>query len=494
MGVFLGIDHGGSTTTCLVLSQDGDVLGRYSVPTERSTPFPGGVEHDADSFVTGSISAMSGALETAQLRWTDVLGVGVANQGETSMAWDSKTKTPVGPALSWQDRRTAQKCEELRENGFDDIVHQISGLAIDPYFSASKFAWLSQASDAARSARERGTLRMGGSDAYLIYQLTGGSSFLTDPSTASRSALMSLEDLTWSKELMGIFDIPEGSLPTIQPSASNFGEIKHPDVPASGILVSGNLVDAHAALYLHDVWSPKSIKATFGTGAFIETTVGPKAIRPTNGLTPFLGWLVEDIPNYVLEGSVFDVGAAVRWLVEMGLAPSAAETEQIAFQALDSGGLTFLPSFSGLAAPMWDSSARAQLSGMSLKTRPEHVVRALLEGIASSVGEAILLLLEEAGHDEVVIKADGGPSSNAFLMGQVADYVGLPIRVSREPDITALGAAALSAVSLGYFSAEDLKSFEPDFVEFEPQSNTATRQSKRASWQASVRALADQKR
>jgi glycerol kinase len=494
MGVYLGIDHGGSTITSLVISDEGAILGRASVPTERKTPFPGAVEHDPRSFVNGSISAMSLALQEARLTWNDVRAVGIANQGETSMAWDADTQAPVAPALSWQDKRTSAKCDSLRDAGHDEDVTRISGLTIDPYYSASKFNWLAHATDAARSALERGVLRIGGSDAYLIDSLTGGSGNFTDPSTASRSALMNLDQLAWSPELAALFEVPWDSLPTIQRSDSTFGVIDHPDIPVRGIPIAANLVDAHAALFVHDTWAPMAVKATFGTGAFVETTVGSTPIRPTNGLAPFVGWQLENDTRYVLEGSVFDVGAAVNWLVDMGLSESAALTDEIARVAADTAGVTFVPTFSGIAAPHWNSDARAHLYGMSLKTKPEHVVRALLEGIASSVAEVVLMLLEEAGHGEVLIKADGGPSRNSFLMQLVADNVGLPIGVTDEPDITAFGIACLSAVSAGQFTLDDVRAVEPATHTFTPLSNTVTRERRRREWQAAIDNISAQHR
>lgn len=489
MGVFLGIDHGGSTTTCVVVSESGRIIGRASTPMNRQTPRAGWVEHDADGFVDGSISAAHKAVEQAGLSWKDVQSVGIANQGETSIGWDSQSRRTVGPALSWQDKRTSPRCDSLRAGGFDEMVHRISGLSLDPYFSASKYSLLASYSDEARSARERRTLRLGGTDAFLIDRLTGGVSHATDSSSVSRTALMNLDSREWSEELLALFDVPREALPTIQSSSSHFGIIDHPDVPVAGIPISGNIVDAHASLFLHDVWTPNAIKATFGTGAFIETSVGSVPQRSDSGLTPFVGWHVGDDTRYVLEGSVFDVGAAVDWLVEMGLVKSAALTSDVAHLARDSAGLTFVPAFSGLAGPHWDSDARAAVYGMSLKTRPEHVVRALLEGLARSTAEVILMLADASSQEAPVIKADGGPSQNPFLMQLLADYVGMPVQVTHEADITGLGAACLAGLSVGSFSLGDLANIAPPVNEYEPQSNTATREAQRAEWQAAVRKL-----
>lgn len=489
MGVLLGIDHGGTTTTCVVVSEGGGIIGRASTPMNRQTPRAGWVEHDANGFVDGSLASAHHALEQAGLDWKDVRAVGIANQGETSIGWDSRTGRTVAPALSWQDKRTSSRCDDLRNGGFDDMVQRISGLSIDPYFSASKYSLLAASTDEARAARERGTLRLGGTDAYLIDRLTGGAAHATDASSVSRTALMNLDSRDWSDELLALWDVPRTALPAIQPTTSHFGEITHADVPVSGIPIMANIVDAHASLFMHDMWTPNAIKATLGTGAFIETSVGTKPIRSDAGLTPFVGWDRAGDARYVLEGSVFDVGAAIDWLVDMGLVDSAALTSDVANLAIDSAGLTFVPAFSGLAAPYWDSDARAAVYGMSLRTRPEHVVRALLEGLARSVAEVVLMLAEASNHEEPIIKADGGPSQNPFLMQLLADFVGFPVVVTQEPDITGLGAACLAGLSAGTFTQDDLMNMAPATVSYVPASNTATRESKRREWQDAARKL-----
>lgn len=491
MGVFIGLDHGGSTITAVVVSESGLILSRASEPTRRSTPRPGWVEHQPDEFVDGSLNAAKRALESANLGWRDVGAVGIANQGETSFAWDTRTKSPVGPALSWQDKRTAERCDDLRARGYGDVVQRISGLALDPYFSATKYSWLSISSDEARTARERGTLRLGGTDAYLIDALTGGASHATDTSSVSRTALMDLEGATWSPELLAVFDVPVHALPAIQATTSPFGIINHPEINARDIPISANIVDTNASQFLHEQWTPNAIKATFGTGAFIETAVGVAPVRPDNGLAPFVGWEVGDDRRYVLEGSVYDVGAAVDWAVRMGLAPSAQSTADLAGSVSDSGGVTFVPAFSGLAAPHWNSDARASISGLSLKTGPAEVARALLEGIAMAVSEAVHMLKDTAQHDAVTVKADGGPSQNPFLMQLLADLLGHPVTATQEPDVTGFGAACLAGLSTGAFSLDDIRLLEPNAHTYEPHTNTAYRDAKREDWRRSAEWVLD---
>ncbi|MFD5663005.1 FGGY family carbohydrate kinase [Streptomyces hirsutus] len=486
MGVYVGIDHGGSLTTAVVVSDNGLILSRGSEPTKRSTPHAGWVEHRPDDFVDSSLAAAHKALAAANLSWRDVAALGIANQGETSFAWDTYSRRPVGPALSWQDKRTAERCDQLRALGHGETVERISGLSIDPYFSAAKYAWLSNSSDEARLARERGSLRLGGTDAYLIDALTGGATHATDPSSVSRTALMNLETGTWSPELLDLFDVPANALPSIQPTTSHFGVIDHPDIGATGIPIAADIVDTNSSQYLHELWHPGAVKATLGTGAFIETSVGNQPKRPDNGLAPFIGWSVGDDLRYVLEGSVYDVGAAIDWGVSLGLMPSAAGTSELAQQVPDAAGVTFVPAFSGLAAPHWNSDARASISGLSLKAGPAHIARAMLEGIALAVSEAITLLREAAGHDEVTVKVDGGPSQNPFLMGLLADFLGYPVIATQEPDITGFGAALLAGMSVGHFSRADIVRLDLETVTYEPQSNTAFREAKREEWLRSV--------
>lgn len=485
MGVLIGIDHGGSTTTAVIASDDGLLLGRASVPTQRRTPRAGWVEHDPESFVDGSLAAASAALEAAGVSWRDVDALGIANQGETSIAWDEATGRMVGPALSWQDKRTSERCEQLRERGHGETVERISGLSINPYFSATKFSWLSKATDEARAARVRGSLRVGGTDSFLIRCLTGGV-HATDTSTVSRTALMDLDTATWSSELAALFDVPRSALPDIRQSVSDFGRIDHPDVPAMGIPIAASIVDTNASQFLHELWTPTVIKATLGTGAFIETSAGPRPVRPDNGLAPFVGWHVGDDLRYVLEGSVYDVGAAVDWAVSMGISESAEATAALAASVDDTAGVLMVPAFSGLAAPHWDSGARASITGLTLKAGKAHIARALLEGIGLAVAEAILLLAESAGHEKPEVAVDGGPSRNAFLMQLLADLLGYPVRAIQEPDITGLGAACLAGVGVGAFGLSDLAELRPEAIMYRPRTNTSDREEKRQIWQAAV--------
>lgn len=481
MGVHLGIDHGGSTTTALLVGDDGHIVGRGTVRMPRRTPLAGWVEHDAEDFTNGTLECARRALESAELHWRDVDAVGIANQGETSMAWDRRTGAPVGPALSWQDRRTDAACQALVDAGHEQLVRQISGLAIDPYFSASKFAWLSSCSPEAVSATIAGTLCLGGSDAYLISSLTKQTQHHTDSSTASRTALLDLDAVQWSSTLLDVFGVSSDCLPAINSTTHHFGVIDHPDVSAK-IPITANVVDSYAAQFMHDVWAPGAVKASFGTGAFIAISVGHEAVRSEHGLMPFIGWDVLGDRRYMLEGSVFDVGAALDWLVKVGIVGSTAETAQIAESVGDSSGVRFVPAFSGLGAPAWNSRARGNLSGLTIESDAPHIVRAMLEGIAFSVCANIELLGREASRTVNTVRADGGPSTNPLLMQMHADLSGASIAVVTEPDVTAYGAACLAGVGNGCFTVADLAELAPPVVEYVPTYDSAWRSQQWARW------------
>lgn len=488
MGVYLGVDHGGSTTTALLVSDDGRILGRGSVGMPRRTPSAGWVEHDADDFTRGTLGCATLALDSAGLHWKDVAAVGIANQGETSIAWDRRTGNPVGPAVSWQDRRTAAACQALVDAGHGPLVQEVSGLTIDPYFSASKFAWLSSCSDEAISSRRAGELCLGGSDSFVMASLTKEAQHQTDASTASRTALLDLDAVKWSPALLDVFGLTVDGLPTITSTTEHFGVIDHPAVGVN-IPITANVVDCYAAQFMHEAWAPGAVKTSFGTGAFVAISVGATPVRSDAGLIPCIGWDVQGDRRYMAEGGVFDVGAALDWLVKVGVIESASATAEIARSVADSSGVRFVPAFSGLGAPAWNSRARGTLSGLSIESDTAHIVRAVLEGIAFSVCAIIDLLGREAGRRVQTVRADGGPSTNPVLMQLHADLIGAPIEVLTEPDVTAFGAACLAGVGDGRFTVADLAGFAPAVTQYVPARDDRWRAEQWARWTDLVAAI-----
>lgn len=485
-GVFLGIDHGGSTTTALVYDPERGKRGTGSVRMPKRTPQVGWVEHDPQAFLQTSIAAAIAVLEDAGLTWHDVEALGIANQGETSMAWSKDSGLAVGPAISWEDRRTSGLCSALAEEGLDRLIRARTGIFLDPYFSASKFKWLVENLPDAKREFERGTLALGGTDSYVIYQLTKGEVHATDAATASRMALFDLRGVHWDTDLLEGFGLSEKAVPQIRPTCGDFGRVQHEDVPASRVHITADAVDAHAALFAQGCWDSTSVKATYGTGAFIETNTGAAPVEPDGRLLVFIAWDVEGQLDYTVEGGVFSVGSAIDWAVSTGLLSSAADSSALAETVADSGGVSFVPCFAGLSAPHWESGARAMITGLGLDSERGHIARALLDGIAFRCAEVIDALNDKLGCSLREVKADGGPTGNAYIMQRQADLLDMPVVVSQEPDMTALGAALLAGIGAGRLTRDDVRSMTPDTQVYEPAMGDDERQSLWTEWRASI--------
>lgn len=489
--VLLGIDHGGTTTTALVFDPEKGKLASHSVPMPKQTPRLGWVEHDPEDFLRSSLAAAALALADAGLSWSDVSGVGIANQGETSMAWSSGGGSGIGPALSWEDRRTTEICEALAKKGVDDLVRERTGVRLDPYFSASKFRWLIDCVPEVAAAQQAGRLRLGGTDSYVIDRLTSGAVHATDAATCSRTALFNLRAVRWDDDLLAAFGLNETILPEVRPTCGDFGEISHREVPASKVPITADAVDAHAALFAQGCWDAATVKATYGTGAFIEVNTGPTAVTPDGKLLVFIAWELEDQIDYTVEGGVFSVGSAIDWVVGAGLLPSAEESAAFAEGVPDSGGVVMVPSFTGLSAPHWESGARACLFGLGLDSEAGHIARALLDGIAFQCAEIVHAIDQKLDGRIAEVRADGGPTRNRYLMQRQADLLGLPVAVSLEPDMTALGAALLAGIGAGALSRSAVAEMAPDMEVYEPKIGDDEREASWAEWRSAVAVVRD---
>ncbi len=485
-GAFIGIDHGGTTTTALVLDDEGRKIASVSVAMPKQTPRPGWVEHDPDDFLRTSLESATRALDEAGLSWGDVRGVGIANQGETSMAWSTETGRCMGPAVSWEDRRTVKICSELSKQGVDELIRARTGVRLDPYFSAAKFRWLIENVPEVAAARAKGVLRLGGTDSYVIDRLTRGMVHATDAATGSRTALFNLRRVCWDADLLAAFGLDEGLMPHIRMTAGDFGDMEVPDVTAKTIPITADAVDAHAALFAQGCWDPSTAKVTYGTGAFIEVNTGSAPVEPDSNLPVFIAWELERGVDYTLEGGVFSVGSAVDWTVGAGLLPSAADSASLAEGVADTGGVMMVPSFTGLAAPHWESQARACFLGLGLDTDAGHIARALLEGIAFQCADIILAINQKLGGGISAVRADGGPTRNRFLMQRQADLLGMPVTVSSEPDMTALGAALLAALGAGHLTLDDISAMRKDAASFYPAMSSDERESRWSEWRRGV--------
>ena len=486
-GIFIGIDHGGTTTTALVFDPERGKLSSHSIPMPKRMPQVGWVEHDPEDFLQSSLGAASGALKKAELSWSDVQGIGFANQGETSMAWTSGGGMGIGPALSWEDRRNSDICDVLAAKGVDALVRERTGIHLDPYFSATKFRWLIDNVAEIKSALDKGTLRLGGTETYVIDRLTGGEVHATDSGTASRTALFNLRNVIWDNDLLKALDLHEQTLPEIRPSCGDFGLASHPDFGGVKIAITADVVDAHAALFSQGCQDNTVVKATYGTGAFIEVNTGTTPVEPDGKLPVFIAWEIDGRVDYTVEGGVFSVGSAIDWMVRSGWLSSAKASSDMAFSVTDSGGISMVPGFTGLSAPHWESNARASITGLGLDTEPGHIARALLDGIAFQCADIVHALNTKLNGSIQEVRADGGPSKNRYLMQRQSDLLNMPVLVSREPDMTALGAAYLAAIGAGQMTTRDVVAIKQDADIYEPSMGTDERTDLWAKWQTSVR-------
>jgi len=486
-GVFIGIDHGGSTTTALVFDLEKGKLSSHSVAMPKRMPQLGWVEHTPEEFFETSLASASGALKNAQLTWADVQGIGFANQGETSMAWSRETGLGIGPAISWEDKRSRDICLKLAGQGVDDLVRERTGIILDPYFSASKFRWLIDNVPDIAAACQGGTLRLGGTETYVIDRLTKGDVHATDCGTASRTALFNLRNVKWDNDLLNAFDLSADQLPGVQPTCGDYGKAHHESFGGAIVAITADAVDCHAALFAQGCMDNTTVKATYGTGAFIEVNTGTTLVEPDGELPVLIAWEIDNQVDYTIEGGVFSVGSAIGWFVRCGLLPSADASSDLAQSVADTAGVSMVPCFTGLAAPYWQSGARARITGLGLDSEPGHIARALLDGIAFQCADIVHALDKKIGGTIVELRADGGPTKNQYLMQRQADLLDMSISVSLEPDMTALGAAYLSAIGAGQLRLSEVAKMERKTRIYEPKMGCDQRQALWDGWHRSVK-------
>jgi len=483
----LAIDQGTTGTTCLVVSEDHQILGHAYSEFTQYFPRPGWVEHDATEIWDVTRRVAREALDDAV--GADIRGIGITNQRETVLLWDRTTLEPVHRAIVWQDRRTASICRTLRDAGHEDEVRTRTGLVLDPYFSGTKVAWLLEEHPELRVRAEAGELAMGTIDSWLIARLTGGASHVTDPTNASRTLLYNLREASWDDRMIDLLGVPRALLPSIVPSAGDFGvargEALGIDVPIGG--VAG---DQQAALFGQGCWTAGLAKNTYGTGAFLLLNTGDEVVASKHGLLTTAACAADGGLAYALEGSVFIAGAAIQWLRDgLGLLESAAESESMARSVDDAGGVSFVPAFVGLGAPHWEPDARGTILGLTRGTERAHLVRAALESMAYGTAEVLEAMEADSGVETTELRVDGGAALNDWLMAFQADTIGVPVRRPRIVETTALGAAGLAGLSAGVWgSAEEFLSAQGEAVRFEPTATASVRTDRMAEWRRAVRA------
>jgi glycerol kinase len=453
----LAIDQGTTGTTALVMSVEGETLGRATRELPQHFPQPGWVEHDALEIWTSVESAIDGALSGAGVQGTEIAAIGITNQRETTLLWERDTGQPVHRAIVWQDRRTAEHCQRLKAGGHEPRVRDITGLVLDPYFSGTKLAWLLEHVAGARARAERGELAFGTIDSYLVYRLAGGGAsapHVTDVTNASRTLFMDLASLSWSDAMCELLGAPRAALPRIVPSSGVVATTRGVRGLPDGVPISGIAGDQHAALFGQGCLAAGDAKCTYGTGAFLLVNVGPRPVASRFGLLSTLGFQASGEVMYALEGSVFVAGAAVQWLRDgLGLIGSAKEIEALARSVPDSGGVQFVPALSGLGAPHWDAEARGTICGITRGTSRGHLARATLDAIAYSVNDVVQAMQGDLGRPIERLRVDGGAAENDLLMELQAGISGISVERPQDLESTARGAAMLAGLGSGIYSS-----------------------------------------
>ncbi|PTY06420.1 glycerol kinase [Opitutaceae bacterium EW11] len=455
MTYVLALDQGTTSTRALVFDRKGRIRAQAQQEFPQRYPTPGWVEHDPNDLWESTRRVAIAAVADANLVAKDIAAVGLTNQRETTLLWERDSGRPIGPAIVWQDRRTAPLCDRLKAAGHEPTFRRKTGLVLDPYFSGTKIAWLLERIRGLRRRAERGDIAFGTVDSWLVWQLTGGRVHATDATNASRTLLFNLRTGRWDRELLDLLGIPEVILPEIRSCSESFGSVS--TIPAlKGIPITGVAGDQHAALFGQACFRPGMAKNTYGTGCFLLLNTGTKPVASKHQLLTTLAWKLGDRTEYALEGSVFIGGAVVQWLRDgLGLIERSADIEALTNEVPDSGGVYFVPAFTGLGAPHWDAGARGAIFGLTRGTGAAHVARAAVESIALQVSDLLSAMEADAGLRLKELRVDGGATVNQGLLQFQSDLLRKAVVRPRTIETTALGAAYLAGLAVGYWQNRD---------------------------------------
>ncbi|NEN74788.1 glycerol kinase GlpK [Pelistega sp. NLN82] len=487
MSYLLALDQGTTSSRSILFDQEGKVVASAQYPIHITTPYAGWVEQDAEELWLSQLQTIRDVLKKGDITVSDIKAIGIANQRETTVVWHRKTGKPIAPAIVWQDRRTSVVCQQLHDKGHSAHIQHITGLMIDPYFSASKLMWILDAIPQARELAEKGELAFGTIDSWLIWNLTQGGIHVTDVSNASRTMLMDIHQQEWSLPLLSLFKIPISLLPSIVPSGQ---EIAYTDTALFGtrIPIFAAVGDQQASLFGHDCHQAGLAKNTYGTGCFMLLNTGDQVIKSRHQLLSTVAWKQKGKPTqYALEGSVFMAGAIVQWLRDnLGFIKESAEVESLAAQVDHTDGVVLVPAFTGLGAPYWRADALASISGLSRGTQKAHIARAALEAIAFQVADVLHAMQQDAPTPLTELRVDGGASANNLLMQFQADILGVPVLRPTLTETTAFGAVKLAGLSCGFFTESDLSSMWQLDRCFEPVMSEDERMNRLSLWKKAV--------
>ncbi len=485
--LLLALDQGTTSTRAIVFDTRGTALGSAQRALAQSFPQDGWVEHDPERLCSDAILVMRGALENARASATAVVALGISNQRETAIVWERANGQAIHPAIVWQDRRTAGLCAQLREQGLEPEISAITGLLLDPYFSATKIAWILDAVPGARARAERGELAAGTVDSWLTWRLSGGAIHATDASNASRTLLFDLTTQRWSPRLCAIFRVPPAILPEVQDTASDFGFIQR-ELLGAAIPLRALVGDQQAAAFGQGCLEPGSAKATYGTGCFTVQNTGAQILNSRNRLLSTQAWRLKGVSTFALEGSIFHAGTVVQWLREgLGLLGSSQDAEKLARSADSRRRVYLVPAFTGLGAPWWDPSARGALHGLTRETNASDLARAALEAACFQTRDLLDAARSDGAEPPSELRVDGGMARNEWFLQALADLCALPIARSTTTESTARGAALLAGVSLGLQESEEAARSWQAERRWLPRMGEDERSERHAGWLRAVR-------
>ena len=484
----MALDAGTTSNRCILFNEKGEICSMAQKEFTQYFPKPGWVEHDPGEIWSTQLAVARQAMNEIHASASDIAAIGITNQRETAIVWDKNTGKPVYNAIVWQCRRTSEYCDSLKEKGLTEMFQKKTGLVIDAYFSGTKVKWILDHVEGARERANRGELLFGTVETWLIWKLTKGAVHVTDYSNASRTMLFNINTLKWDDEILKELDIPTSMLPQAKPSSEIYGETD-PSFFGGRIPIAGAAGDQQAALFGQTCFEKGEAKNTYGTGCFLLMNTGETPVFSKNGLVTTIAWGIDGTVHYALEGSVFVAGAAIQWLRdELRLIDSASDTEYLAQKVEDSNGCYVVPAFTGLGAPYWDQYARGTIVGLTRGVNKDHIIRATLESLAYQVNDVLEAMKADSGILLSALKVDGGASANNFLMQAQADVSQAPVHRPNCVETTAMGAAYLAGLAVGYWKdKEDVKkNWTIDRI-FQPQIAKETRQKMLSGWKKAVR-------
>lgn len=485
----MAIDQGTTSTRAIIFDKHSNIIGMAQKELKNDYPEPGWVEQDANEIWASTVGVMFEVMAKTGIADCEIAGIGITNQRETTVVWDKKSGQPIYPAIVWQSRQSDAYCQKLKEQDLEDMVRDKTGLLLDPYFSASKIRWILDHVEGAQEKADKQELLFGTMDTWLLWKLTQGRKHMTDVSNASRTMLMNISTLDYDEELLALWNIPRCMLPEIRDTSEIYGVVTglfdHP------IPIASLVGDQQAALFGQTCFEAGNVKNTYGTGCFLLMNTKNQRIQSKNGLISCVGWRIKDEVDYVLEGSVFVAGAAIQWLRDgLRILQTSAESEQRALQVENSDGVYVIPSFTGLGAPYWKPSVKGGIFGLTRGTTQEHIIRATIESLAYQTNDVLQAMKQDSGLEITQMQVDGGASRNNYLLQFQSDITDTCVIRSKISETTALGAAYLAGLALGYWkSKDDIKKQFLIEEQFYPKMRKEDRERNLEGWKKAIQAI-----